>query len=92
MFVRLDMFAGSHDGYYDAILMDIKMPVLDGLEATRKIRSLDRKDAKKVAIIALTSNDVESDVNKSRSAGMNAHLGKPVDPDELYEVLEKLLK
>ncbi|MBQ7677351.1 MAG: response regulator, partial [Lachnospiraceae bacterium] len=86
----VNKFNGSSEGYYDAILMDVKMPVLDGLSATRAIRELPRKDADKVPIIALTSNDMDEDVKKSMSAGMNAHLSKPVEPNILYRELEKL--
>ena len=82
----------ARDGYYDAILMDLRMPVMDGLDATRKIRSLDRKDARSVPIIALTANSFESDVRASLSAGMNAHLPKPADADLLYETLKEYIR
>ena len=88
----VDTFAGSDEGYYDVILMDVRMPVMDGLEATKEIRKLDRSDAKTVPIIALTANDVETDVRKSLAAGMNEHLSKPVDPEVLYQTLEKLVR
>lgn len=88
----VDRFRDSDEDYYDAILMDVRMPVMDGLEATRTIRSLNRRDAGSIPIIALTANDVESDVAKSRAAGMNEHLSKPVDPDVLYATLERLIK
>ena len=88
----MDRFRDSDEDYYDAILMDVRMPVMDGLEATRTIRSLNRRDAGSIPIIALTANDVESDVAKSRAAGMNEHLSKPVDPDVLYATLERLIK
>jgi len=87
--IALDMFSRSEEGYYDAILMDLRMPVLDGLEATRRIRALDREDAKQVPIIALTANAYESDVQQSLGAGMDAHLAKPADADELYETIRK---
>lgn len=88
----VEMFERSSKGYYDALLMDIKMPGLNGLEATQAIRSFARPDAASVPIIALTGNDVEADVEKSLAAGMNAHLNKPVDPDELYETLERYIR
>ena len=69
--------------------MDLRMPVMDGLEATRRIRALDRKDARLVPIIALTANSFESDVKASLSAGMNAHLPKPADAETLYETLKE---
>ncbi|MBR1628598.1 MAG: response regulator, partial [Lachnospiraceae bacterium] len=87
----LDRFTQSREGQYNAILMDVNMPVMSGLEVTEAIRGLDRSDARTVPIIALTSNDVETDVQKSMNAGMNAHLSKPVEPEELYKTLERLM-
>ncbi|MDD2979750.1 MAG: ATP-binding protein [Hespellia sp.] len=89
--VGLEMFEKSAEGSYDLILMDIRMPELDGLEATRRIRMLERKDAKKVPIIAMTANAFKEDVEESRSAGMNEHLSKPIDPKILYITLERYL-
>ncbi|MDD2956650.1 MAG: ATP-binding protein [Oscillospiraceae bacterium] len=85
--VGLDRFSVSNPGYYDAILMDIRMPVLDGLEATRRIRALPRKDAKTVPILAMTANAFQEDLEESRAAGMNEHLSKPIDPPALYAAL-----
>ena len=85
--VALDMFRGSPEYYYDAVLMDLRMPVMDGLETARHIREMRRADAKEVPIIALTANTMESDVRQSLEAGMNAHMVKPIDPDRLYEEL-----
>ena len=90
--IAVDMFSDSPIGYYDAVIMDLRMPVMDGLEAARKIRALGREDAMFVPIIALTANAFESDVQNSRDAGMNAHLAKPVDADMLYKTLKKLIK
>lgn len=87
----LERFTRSEAGYYDAILMDIKMPEMDGLEATRAIRASGHPDAASVPIVALTANDVEEDVHKSLQAGMNDHLNKPVDPDIVCETLERLI-
>ena len=67
------------------------MPEMDGLEATRRIRDMDRSDAKTVPIIALTANAFDEDVQQSMQAGLNAHLSKPVEPDVLFETLEALL-
>ncbi|MBR1497609.1 MAG: response regulator, partial [Oscillospiraceae bacterium] len=78
-------------GHYDAVLMDVRMPVLDGLGAARAIRALDRPDAKEIPIIALTANAFDEDVQRSLQAGMNAHLTKPIEPERLYETLENLL-
>lgn len=90
--VALEKYEASEQGYYDAILMDMRMPEMDGLEATRRIRNLNRADAKEVPIIALTANAFDEDVQRSLQAGMNAHLSKPVQPDVLYETLESLIK
>ncbi len=90
--VAVEKFAQHPAGYYDAILMDMRMPEMDGLEATRTIRSMDREDAKKIPIIALTANAFDEDVQRSMQAGLNAHLSKPVEPDTLFDTLEKLIK
>ena len=89
--ICVEMFERSEPGYYDAILMDVRMPEMDGLEATAAIRALERPDAKRIPIIALTANAFDEDVQRSLQAGMNAHLTKPVDPDHLYETLEELI-
>ena len=78
--------------YYDVILMDMRMPEMNGLEATRRIRAMDRSDAKSIPIVALTANAFDEDVQHSMQAGLNAHLSKPVDPDVLFETLEGLLR
>lgn len=88
----VSIFSGSRPGEYDAILMDISMPVMDGLTATRKIRSLDRKDAATVPIIAMTANAYDEDVQKSKRAGMDAHISKPVDRGTLYRTLIDLIE
>ena len=90
--IAVEMFASHEEGYYDAVLMDMRMPEMDGLEATRRIRAMDRADAKTVPIIALTANAFDEDVQHSMQAGLNAHLSKPVEPDVLFETLEGLLK
>ncbi len=87
----LDMFSSSDSWYYDAVLMDIRMPEMDGLEATERIRALDRSDAGKVPIIALTANAFDEDVQRSLQAGMNAHLSKPVEPGKLYQTIGELI-
>ncbi len=88
----VNMFAGHEPGYYDAILMDMRMPEMDGLEATRAIRSMDKPGASTVPIIALTANAFDEDVQRSMQAGLNAHLSKPVEPDALFHTLEGLIK
>ena len=86
-----EMFAQSKPGYYDAILMDVRMPEMDGLEATSVIRGMDRPDARTVPIIAMTANAFDEDVQSSLQAGMNAHLSKPVDPELLFRTLEEII-
>ena len=90
--IAVEKFGASDPGYYDAILMDMRMPEMDGLEATRIIRAMDRADAKKIPIIALTANAFDEDVQRSLQAGLNAHLTKPVQPEDLYETLESLIE
>ncbi len=89
--VAVDMFAESEPGTYDAILMDVRMPVMDGLEATSTIRALERPDAKRIPIIALTANAFDEDVQRSLQAGMNAHLTKPVESEYLHQTLAELI-
>jgi signal transduction histidine kinase/ActR/RegA family two-component response regulator len=89
--IAVEMFAEHEEGYYDAVLMDLRMPEMDGLEATRRIRAMNRRDAKSIPIIALTANAFDEDVKRSMQAGLNAHLSKPVEPTILFETLEGLL-
>ncbi|MBR4329782.1 MAG: response regulator, partial [Candidatus Riflebacteria bacterium] len=89
--VAVEMFESHEPGYYDAILMDMRMPEMDGLEATKKIRSLGHDDSKTIPIIALTANAFDEDVQRSLQAGLNAHLSKPVQPDVLLEILENMI-
>ena len=90
--LAVELFSEKPEGYFDAILMDMRMPEMDGLTATQHIRALDRADAKSVPIIALTANAFDEDVQRSLQAGMNAHLSKPVEPERLYETLAELIK
>ena len=89
--IALEMFTCSEPGYYAAVLMDIRMPEMDGLEAARAIRALDRPDAARIPIIAMTANAFDEDVQRSLQVGMNAHLSKPVEPEHLYQTLEELI-
>ncbi|SEF85247.1 CheY chemotaxis protein or a CheY-like REC (receiver) domain [Eubacterium ruminantium] len=87
----LQKFENSSAGEYAAILMDIRMPIMDGLEAAKAIRALDREDAKKIPIIALTGNAFDEEINRSAEAGMNAHLVKPVDTEYLLQIMGELV-
>ena len=87
----LEKFSASEVGHYDAVLMDVRMPEMDGLEAAAKIRALERADAKTIPIIAMTANAFDEDVQRSLQVGMNAHLSKPVEPEHLYQTLGELI-
>lgn len=88
----LHAFESHEAGYYDVILMDIRMPVMDGLEATKAIRSMEgRPDGSSIPIVAMTANAFEEDVKKSLEAGMNGHLSKPIDIKKMYALLDMLL-
>ena len=90
--IAVDIFMEHDPWYYEAILMDMRMPEMDGLEATKAIRSADREDAKEIPVIALTANAFDEDVERSMQAGLNAHLSKPIEPEVLFETLETLIK
>ncbi len=87
----VEEFKNSRPGTYDAILMDIQMPVMNGHEATKEIRKLSRPDAKEIVIVAMTANAFAEDVQKARDAGMDGHIAKPVDMKLLCNTLSKLL-
>ncbi len=87
-----EKFAGSKPGTYDLILMDLMMPVMDGCEATRTIRAMDRPDAGTIPIIAMTASTFEEEIKRCRDAGMNAHLAKPLDVHKLLRELSKYNK
>ena len=89
--IAVDMFSASAENSYAAVLMDLRMPVMDGLTAAREIRRLDRPDAASVPIIALTANTLEKDIRDTADAGMNAHLAKPVDADLLISTLREYI-
>ena len=84
----VELFNNNPVGTFDAILMDIMMPVMDGLTATQTIRKLERKDAATVPILAMTANAFADDAKRSRQAGMNEHLSKPLDIGKVIEAIE----
>ena len=88
----LEMFASSPEFYYDLILMDVQMPVMDGYTATRRIRAIDRRDAAGIPILAMTADAFTEDVEMAREAGMNGHLAKPLNMEWLYQVVNGILK
>lgn len=85
-----DAFSTSSPGTFDVILMDLRMPVMNGYESTAAIRSLNRKDAKKIPIIAMTADAYDEDVQHCKDAGMNGHITKPINAQQLFAELEKL--
>ncbi len=88
----LNMFGEAVPGYYDLILMDIQMPVRNGYEATKAIRSLDKEGAKSIPIIAMTANAFVEDIENAKNAGMNEHMAKPINVEQLFGLLQKWLK
>lgn len=88
----VETFANAPEGAFDVILMDVMMPVMDGCEATKEIRTLPRKDAKRVPIIAMTANAFTEDKIRTREAGMNEHLSKPLAPDLVVKTIAKFLE
>ena len=88
----VELFRKSEPGEFDVILMDIMMPVMNGYEATKKIRSLDREDAKVIPIIAMTANAFEEDKKAALAAGMNGHIAKPIQVDKLLSILSEVIR
>jgi signal transduction histidine kinase/CheY-like chemotaxis protein len=87
----VDMVLASEEGYYDLILMDLQMPVMNGYEATTTIRAMEREDAGKVPIVAMTANAFLEDIQQSKACGMNEHMSKPLDVDQLQRMLARWL-
>ncbi|HUM83097.1 MAG TPA: transporter substrate-binding domain-containing protein [Lachnospiraceae bacterium] len=87
--IGVKKFSDSAVGYYDVVLMDLRMPVMDGFMAAEKIRKLDRMDASSVPILAMSADAYEEDIEKCRRAGMNGHISKPIDNAKLFDALEK---
>ena len=88
----LDDFRESKAGFFDAVLMDLRMPVMDGFAATAAIRALPRPDAAVIPIIAMTADAFAEDIERCLRSGMNAHIAKPVDPALLYAVMAQQLQ
>ena len=88
----VERFKDSKSGTYDIVLMDVMMPVMNGLDAARAIRSLDREDARCVPIVAMTANAFQDDIQQSRNAGMNEHLAKPIEPEKIHQAIQRLLR
>ncbi len=90
--LAVERFANSKEGEFDAILMDVQMPVMNGYDATRAIRALGREDARKIPIIAMTANAFAEDEKEALNAGMNVHLAKPIDIELLNQVIRQYTK
>lgn len=88
----VELVEQNPEGYFDAIVMDIRMPVMNGLDATRQIRAMNRADAQTVPIIAMTANAYEEDIRQSLEAGMNAHLAKPIEPQVILDTLAGFIR
>ncbi|MEG1985033.1 MAG: response regulator [Oscillospiraceae bacterium] len=87
----IEIFAQKDDNYYSLILMDIRMPVMDGLTAAKSIRQMLKADAKTIPIIAMTANAFDEDIEETKAAGMNAHLAKPIEPSAFYQTIQHFL-
>ena len=88
----VDIVSRSVPGRFDFIFMDIMMPVMDGLEATRQIRTLNRMDTKEIPIIAMTANAFQDDIRNCIDAGMNGHIAKPIQVDKLLSILSEVIR
>ena len=90
--VAVEKMREAKDGQYDLILMDVQMPLLNGYEATRQIRAMDRNYCKQIPIFAMTANAFDEDRQEAIAAGMNGHLAKPIDLKVLLKTLSEILK
>lgn len=86
------MVENSEENYYDAILMDVQMPIMNGYEATKSIRNMSRQDVKKMPIIAMTANAMDEDKEMALKSGMDAHLSKPLDISAFIATLQKFVR
>ena len=89
--IAVDMLKKSKPGYYQTILMDIQMPVMNGYEATKEIRKLENRELASIPIIAMTANAFEEDKREAIKSGMNGHIAKPIDVKELFRTLNSIL-
>jgi CheY-like chemotaxis protein len=90
--IGFDKFVSSEPGFYDAVLTDIRMPKMDGCEMSRRIRALDRSDAKTVPIVAMTADAFEESIREAQAAGINGYVTKPIVPNLLYKALVNAVK
>ena len=88
--IGCEMFEEHETGYYDAIIMDLRMPVQNGVDAACHIRNLDREDSRKIPIIAMTASAFSEDLESCHKAGMNEYLAKPIEPEQMYMLLSKV--
>ena len=89
--IGLEKFTQSETGYYDIVLMDIRMPVMDGLEAAAAIRKLSREDAGTVSVVAMTADAFEESRTAATEAGMDGYVTKPIDPENFYRIIAEAL-
>ena len=89
--IAVEMLKKSEPDYYQLILMDVKMPVMNGYEATKAVRKLENKELASIPIFAMTANAFEEDKREALNCGMNGHLAKPIDVDKLFKQLRKVL-
>lgn len=89
--IAVDMLQKSEPGYYQVILMDVQMPVMNGYEATKSIRAMENKELASIPIVAMTANAFEEDKQEALKSGMNGHIAKPIDIDVLFGVLREIL-
>ena len=88
----VEVFSASRENYYDLILMDLRMPVMNGYEATKAIRAMSRGDATEIPIIAMSADAFHDDIVKCLAVGMNAHIAKPLDPDIMFKTIFEVMK
>jgi len=90
--IAVEMVEKSEPGYYKLVLMDVQMPIMNGYEATKAIRKLENKELSSIPILAMTANAFEEDKQEALNSGMNGHIAKPIDVNNLFAALDKILK